>query len=633
MALAQDVVRRLTVIASDTGLTTLKTKLDAVDQAQARVALSSTRMGSATEAAERRIQAITAQGAGLLGGFAGRAATDALVTIGKFAPAILAGYAAFKLFNVTIEQGLALLEKYGIAGQRALFGEGVDEGLKKLTRLQPDDKISVQQINTATELSDRLDKAKQIIGDFLKIQLDLTDAALKLMNVWVLLNEQLAKAAQLAGKIPTPALSIGGNAVLGALIPGYSLARNAINYLSPDEPAPTGEQAFDLAKKRLAAGMGGGFVGRFNQSIMDLANPPKPDKDAAETSVAFDRLEKSLQRQAAAQEAESQAVGASVGEHARLRTEYRLQEAAMQDIAKNGGSMDDYADRIKTISDRIAVATQNAAQLKLQSDLGFERSQLGRDPTEAGIAARLRPIYGDDYVNQMNGSIAATMRLNEQLKQTKELAIDITSGGLKDFKNALLNGASAWDAFRQAAANALNKIADKLIDMATQNLWANAFGGSGGIGSFLGGLFGSSSGGAAATGAGSSAAGGLSAIGAGVAHAGAIVGVTPSPTRYIHPAYFDDAPRFAMGLDARAPGINEIPVLAHRGEMIGWPEQMQRAFGGGVNIALNVNVDASGGGDDPDALAKTVLASFKTPAFEAQVHTAMRKANRSRVKL
>lgn len=76
----------------------------------------------------------------------------------------------------------------------------------------------------------------------------------------------------------------------------------------------------------------------------------------------------------------------------------------------------------------------------------------------------------------------------------------------------------------------------------------------------------------------------------GVGHSGGMVG-SLAETRYLYPAYFDNAPRFAAGLNAHAPGINEIPVLAHRGEVIGWPDQMRRAFGGkdgDVNVKVVV---------------------------------------------
>lgn len=69
----------------------------------------------------------------------------------------------------------------------------------------------------------------------------------------------------------------------------------------------------------------------------------------------------------------------------------------------------------------------------------------------------------------------------------------LVRGPLQTFTSAISNGASAWDAFKKAGISALNSLASKLADMAAQNLWASAFGGSGG-GFNLGSLFGGSSG-------------------------------------------------------------------------------------------------------------------------------------------
>ncbi|MBL4767630.1 MAG: tape measure protein [Rhodobacteraceae bacterium] len=77
-------------------------------------------------------------------------------------------------------------------------------------------------------------------------------------------------------------------------------------------------------------------------------------------------------------------------------------------------------------------------------------------------------------------------RLVDTAEDLKGLGKSVLSGFIDDLRN----GVSAADAFK----NALNRIADKLIDMAIQNLFANALGGSsykggGGGGNFLSSLF------------------------------------------------------------------------------------------------------------------------------------------------
>jgi hypothetical protein len=73
----------------------------------------------------------------------------------------------------------------------------------------------------------------------------------------------------------------------------------------------------------------------------------------------------------------------------------------------------------------------------------------------------------------------------------------LVRGPLQTFTSAISNGANAWDAFKKAGISALNSLASKLADMAAQNLWSAAFGGSGG-GFNLGSLFGLGGGGASA---------------------------------------------------------------------------------------------------------------------------------------
>jgi hypothetical protein len=233
-----------------------------------------------------------------------------------------------------------------------------------------------------------------------------------------------------------------------------------------------------------AQAVAAGTATKEQQALVGVAGAAK------NAGAEFDRLAKSLERQSAAQEAEAIAVGKSVGESQRLRAEFTLQEAAQQAGIKVAG---DYADKIKRLADRYGEAAQRVAELRLKSDTAFDRGQLGRDPTEAVVADKLRSVYGDDFSKELDSSTASAIRLNEQLRIARDTTTDIASGGLKDFKNAVAGGATAFDALKTAAGNALNKISDKLIDMATQNLVSKAFGGSGGgFGGLLSSLFGGS---------------------------------------------------------------------------------------------------------------------------------------------
>jgi hypothetical protein len=136
--------------------------------------------------------------------------------------------------------------------------------------------------------------------------------------------------------------------------------------------------------------------------------------------------------------------------------------------------------------------------------------------------------------------------LGAATRRTSELQFeyDTFSGTFRDFGQQIRQGATVLDAFGNAGANALGKIADKLMEMAAQNLWLAAFGGSGGFGGFFSSLFGGGS--------------GYGAYGTPIAPPGAApmfphhTGYGPGDPltggRYIHPAYFDYAPRHHVGI-------------------------------------------------------------------------------------
>jgi hypothetical protein len=209
--------------------------------------------------------------------------------------------------------------------------------------------------------------------------------------------------------------------------------------------------------------------------------------------------------------------------------------------------------------------------LKLESDVRFEREQLFRSDSDAAVASRLR---GAGLPVDLNSATAQAIRLNEQLKQTKDLMVDVGVGFGRDFNNDLFSqkqaldaihakqragvaltkeemetlrkGIDIWGALSKAAVNALKKIADTLIEIAMRRLMIQAFGSLfGGLGSYGGG--------------GAGDQGPTLAMARGF-HSGGMVGTDGTP-RYIHPAYYENAPRFHLGID-------EVPAILQRGETV-----------------------------------------------------------------
>lgn len=198
-------------------------------------------------------------------------------------------------------------------------------------------------------------------------------------------------------------------------------------------------------------------------------------------------------------------------------------------------------------------AKLTAEYAQLPNQLAFERSQLGRNDTEAAVAQKLR---SSNLPVDLNSATAEMIRFNEQLKLSKDLTTDVLSTFAHDFRNEIMRGASAWQALQKSAVNALNKIADKLIDIAIQNLVAKAFGPAGMGMNAVSSLFGPANLGPTAAG------GGLPAI----YHMGGTVGQPGAGGRSgVNMAAFMGAPRYHSGIDYVG---GERPAILKVGERV-----------------------------------------------------------------
>lgn len=228
-------------------------------------------------------------------------------------------------------------------------------------------------------------------------------------------------------------------------------------------------------------------------------------------------------------------------------------------------------DAQKTEGDTVGMAVGQATAYTAAQNALNEAKRNGRTLTAAETAA----------IQDNASALGQAAQRTDDLK----FGYDAFSGTMRDFETNLRNGMTVWDSFAKAGVNALGKIADRLMDMASRQLWTAAFGGSGGsVGGLLGGLFG---GGALPK------AGDASFIGpvqGPVAHSGGVLGSSDSfLSRATHPEYFDDAPRFHSG---GMVGLNEVPVIAQKGEGVFTPAQM-KALAPAAASAPNVTIQNS----------------------------------------
>jgi len=512
-------------------------------------------------------------------------ASPALSFFARIGIPIAAAVAAFQALNFVINQGSELLAKYGDR-TKELFPD-LDKDLEKLTRFQQET-LSSDQVQLASELGGRLAAAKREISDFLRVQIDTQTSALQLQNVWVVIVETIARGATALSNLKTSteeAAQAFGNSPIWSKIFGTGGGGLGIlpGTLTPGAgpgaaPAPTGPTQFELSRARenLAVGLGGGtsFAARFGA----VTDKPKDATEVAKQAGEFERLAASIARATAAQEANAISEGRGAEEVARLRTEFRLMEAAQEDILKNGGNIDDYTDKIKKLADRAGQAAQALEKAKLASDISFGRQTALLSPEDVQIAERLRTLYGDDVPRALNSTYAAQLRLNDQLKATRGAADEFVSSTgsaiTSNLADITTGTKTAAEGFKDLSSAVLRSLEEMIIKMTITLPIARAL--QAAIGGFLPG-----------------GGGGVTLAPGGLYHGGGIVGREPTSTRYVHPAYFENAPRFHTGL---MPG--EIPAILQQGEAVLTPGQMS-AIGGAlrgpavqVNVAVQNNTDS-----------------------------------------
>lgn len=157
-----------------------------------------------------------------------------------------------------------------------------------------------------------------------------------------------------------------------------------------------------------------------------------------------------------------------------------------------GGSKSpsEYARETKSINEKIEALKVEAATIALgrfEQEKAETVQKLENAARESGI--KLTDAQKGKINELASAYAAATVAAEEAKKKQAELikgadafrseATSLLSGFGTDLRSAFEDGASAAEAFRKAASNALTKVADLLIDIAAKQLITAAFGASG----------------------------------------------------------------------------------------------------------------------------------------------------------
>jgi len=254
---------------------------------------------------------------------------------------------------------------------------------------------------------------------------------------------------------------------------------------------------------------------------------------------------------------------------------------------------DEYERLTKRINESIAaIQAETAAQAGLNpliDDYGYavEKARTQQDlinaAKEAGkeitpqLSASIEDLAHKYALAYSEGQKLAEQqdKIRERAEEWMDLGKDVTGGFIDD----LINGTSA----AEALANALGKVADKLLNEVLDAIFQVKNAGGGGIFGFLGGLLG---------GGGTMFANDIRAGNVvGLYHTGGVVG-RPSSRRRVTPGVFSGAPRYHDGgIAGLKPG--EVPAILQKGEVV-LPRGAAATSRNGGKQQVQITVDVTG---------------------------------------
>ncbi|WP_375782935.1 hypothetical protein ACE10Z_23765 [Bradyrhizobium sp. Pha-3] len=303
----------------------------------------------------------------------------------------------------------------------------------------------------------------------------------------------------------------------------------------------------------------------------------RPSNVATRGDAALDPVDRainSLRKHTETQEADTKAVGLGDAALASFRAT-AAETSAVQ--ANNGKETAAQAAKFAELRDRAAAAADALARAKVSSQIDFASKTAFLSSDDVAIASQLKGIYGNDVPAALDSTYAAAIRTNNAFKGISSSIEGDLVNGLTDITTGAKSAGQGFTDMSNAIVKAIEQMIIKITIV--EPLMRSLQSAAGGLGLFS---FGGSGGGAASTGA--AGVGGLG----GLYHTGGIIGAEPTSMRYIHGAYFDDAPRFHTG------GIagNEVPIIAQRGEGVFTPGQMAAlgaGAGGGRSPQVTIN--------------------------------------------
>lgn len=128
----------------------------------------------------------------------------------------------------------------------------------------------------------------------------------------------------------------------------------------------------------------------------------------------------------------------------------------------------------------LLLSTRSADELRFAQEL-LNKAKAEGVPIDEALRASIQASAA---------AMANAKAKTDTLREAVDFAKDVTKGFMSDINNGLRQGQSLWESFGNAAVNVLNKISDKLMEMAVNQIFDAAFGGKGGGGGGIANLLG-----------------------------------------------------------------------------------------------------------------------------------------------
>lgn len=190
-------------------------------------------------------------------------------------------------------------------------------------------------------------------------------------------------------------------------------------------------------------------------------NAKNSEKTFRQEANAYRDLIKSGEDRVAQLELEAQVAGKAGVAADTLRMKLELEQKATD---KGRVITAQKRQEIDKLVDSYQKAAEAAAKAKVQADVMNERQTLGLNTIEQAVSSRMQSaglLYGSDP------QLEAAIRYNEEIK----IGMGLTTSLMNSVSSAALNGTNALNSL----GNAFKNIANQLMEMATQELVANAF--------------------------------------------------------------------------------------------------------------------------------------------------------------